>query len=94
MRQKQILNLTPYEDIVSYECNYPGKFVKVLIAVGTINAEGIFVPYDNQNYEYILIDNDNFDNLMAETHTKPIGVFRKDDLWKFVDEHRVKLEQK
>lgn len=94
MREKQILNITPYEDIISYECNYPGKFVKVLIGSGTLNAEGIFVPYENQNYEYIMIDFDNYDILMAAKGTKPANVFRKEDLWPFVDSHRAKLEQK
>jgi len=93
MRVKPNIEVVPYEDIISYECNYPGKFVKVLVGTGTTNSEGEFVPNSNQNYEYIIIENDNFQELMSAKGTKPQNVFRKEDLWVHVDIGRQKAKE-
>ncbi len=92
MRIKPTSNAIPYEDIVSYECNYPGRFVKVLVGSGTLNASGEFSPDDNQNYEPITVDFSDYDELMSIKDTKPANVFRKEDLWPYVDKHRAKKE--
>lgn len=93
MREKPAIVITQYEDIISYECNYQSKFVKVLIGIGSANSVGDFVPFDNQNYQYNIIDNENFDALMAANGSKPMGVFRKEDLWPFVDIYRQKIAE-
>lgn len=92
MRQKQITTAT-MEDIVSYECNYPGKFVKILIGNGTQNTLGEFIPYPEQGYECITLQAQEFDQLMAAGGGKPAGVFRKEDLWPFVDTLRPIIAQ-
>ena len=84
MRQKQITTAT-MEDIVSYECNYPGKFVKILIGNGIQDTLGEFIPYPEQGYECITLQGSDFDSLMEAKGAKPSGVFRKEDLWPFVD---------
>ena len=85
MREK-IVTTTNFEDIISYECNYPGKFVKILIGSGTKDSTtGNFIPAPEQVYEYIVLQNEDFDNLMKASGGKPAGVFRKDDLWPYVD---------
>lgn len=73
------------EDIVSYEHHLPGKFVRVLVGFGAAMPDGSFVPTENQNYENFLIQSPAYEDLMAATETKPAGVFRKDDLWKYID---------
>jgi len=93
MRIKQVEIVVPYEDIISYECNYPGKFIKILVGSGSLNSAGEFVPTENQNYEPIIVDYDNFQELMAATDTKPQNVFRKEDLWPYVDRHRQKAKE-
>lgn len=93
MRIKPVNIAVPYEDIVSYECNYPGKFVKVLVGTGTLNESGEFIPDANQNYEPIIIDFLNYEELMAGTESKPANVFRKEDLWLYVDKDRFKKEE-
>ncbi len=90
MRIKPVNIAVPYEDIVSYECNYPGKFVKVLVGTGTLNESGEFTPDSNQNYEPIIIDFLDYEELMAETENKPANVFRKEDLWTYVDKDRLR----
>ena len=85
MREK-IVTATNFEDIISYECNYPGKFVKILIGSGTKDSTtGNFIPAPEQVYEYIVLQNEDFDNLMKASGEKPAGVFRKEDLWPYVD---------
>lgn len=91
MREIPQIVITNYEDIISYECNFQSKFVKVLIGVGTLSADGLFIPYENQNYQYHIINDQEYDDLMAAKDTKPLGVFRKDDLWPFIDTSRQKV---
>ena len=92
MREK-IVTPTNFEDIISYECNYPGKFVKILIGSGTKDSTtGNFIPAPEQGYEYIVLQNEDFDNLMKASGEKPAGVFRKEDLWPYVDYLRPIIE--
>lgn len=93
MREIPQVVITNYEDIISYECNFQSRFVKVLVGSGTLSAEGIFTPYENQNYQYYIIDGQEYENLMSATDSKPSGVFRKDDLWPFIDTYRQKIYQ-
>lgn len=93
MRVKPVVQVEYYEDIISYECNYPGKFVKILVGTGTFSSDGEFVPNSNQNYEPIIVDYDNFQELMSATDTKPQNVFRKEDLWVYVDRDRQKIKE-
>lgn len=87
MRNKQIV-VDPVEDIVSYECNYTGKFVRILVGTGVVDSLGNFVSSKNQNYECLLLNNEEFDQLMEPLGNKPKGTFRKEDLWPFVDSIR------
>lgn len=86
MRQKQTV-ISRMEDIISYECNYASKFVRILVGEGVEDVNGNFVPRQEQNYECITLYNEDFDALMAANPSKqkPQGVFRKEDLWDFVD---------
>lgn len=93
MRIKPVVQVEYYEDIISYECNYPGKFVKILVGTGTLSSDGEFVPNSNQNYEPIIVDYDNFQELMSATDIKPQNVFRKDDLWVHVDRVRQRAKE-
>ena len=84
MRQKQII-VAPLEDIISYECNYPGKFIKILVGYGNDDGNGNFIPLPEQGYECVTLQGSDFDQLMEAKGDKPSGVFRKEDLWPFVD---------
>ena len=79
------------EDIVAYEHHIPGKFVRVFVGFGTALPDGSFIAAENQNYEGVIIQGDEYENLMAATETKPAGVFRREDLWQFVDLGRAKV---
>lgn len=83
-RKRQVL-IDQDEDIVYYEHSLTGKFVRVLVGVGTKMPDNSFIAADNQNYENIIIQEHDYDNLMAANGDKPAGVFRKDDLWACVD---------
>lgn len=76
------------EDIVCFEHHLAGSFVRVLIGFGATKADGSFAVAENQNYEGYVIQGKEYDSLMAATDTKPAGVFRKEDLWPFVDRGR------
>lgn len=93
MRAKPIIEVIPYEDIISYECNFPGKFVKILVGNGTLDSNGEFTPDPDQNYEYTIIDYQDFEDLMSASESKPKNVFRKDDLWIYVDKGRQKRKE-
>lgn len=88
MRNRQI-NLGSKEDIIEYTYN-SGGVVRCLVGHGETNAEGRFIPTPSQNYEVYEITSQAFDKLMAANPLKgkPAGVFRKDDLWSFVDSIR------
>ena len=79
------------EDIVSYEHHLAGKFVRVLVGFGTAMPDGSFIPSEDQNYENYIIQEPAYSALMAATDTKPAGVFRKDDLWQYIDIGRQKM---
>lgn len=79
------------EDIVCYEHNLAGNFVRVLVGFGVAMPDGSFAPSENQNYENYIIQTPAYEDLMAATDTKPAGVFRKDDLWKYIDIGRDKM---
>lgn len=79
------------EDIVAYEHHLAGKFVRVFVGFGTTMPDGEFEVADNQNYEGIIIQGDEYQKLLAATQTKPAGVFRREDLWQFVDLGRAKV---
>jgi hypothetical protein len=91
MRPRQI-NLGSKEDIVEYTYN-SGGVVRCLVGHGEVNAVGQFVPTPSQNYEVYELTGAAFDALMqANAKTgKPAGVFRKDDLWEFVDGTRDRI---
>lgn len=72
------------EDIISYECNFPSKIVRVLVGVGTIE-NGRFVPVPEQIYRSYIISDSDFDTLLAANIDKPANVFRPIDLWPFID---------
>jgi hypothetical protein len=79
------------EDIVAYEHHLPGRMVRVMVGFGTIMPDGEFKAAEEQNYENFIIQGVAYDNLMAATETKPAGVFRKEDLWQFVDQGRANV---
>ncbi|NBQ68747.1 MAG: hypothetical protein EBU46_07915 [Nitrosomonadaceae bacterium] len=91
MARKRTVLVDQDEDIVAYEHHLPGKFVRVAIGFGTIMPDDSFVVAENQNYENFIIQDVAYDSLMAANDTKPEGVFRKNDLWIFVDIWRQKL---
>lgn len=85
MSRKREVILDQDEDIVAYEHHLPGRMVRVMVGFGTIMPDGEFKAAEEQNYENFIIQGVGYDNLMAATETKPAGVFRKEDLWQFVD---------
>lgn len=91
MARKREVLIDEDEDIVYYEHSITGKFVRVMVGIGTKMADGSFVAADNQNFENVIIEGQNYDNLMSANGNKPLGVFRKDDLWDFVDIGRAKF---
>lgn len=89
MGRKREVILDSDEDIVSYEHHISGKFVRLLIGYGLSNEDGSFTPSEGQNFESVVIQGLDYETLLAETDTKPAGVFRKEDLWDYVDIARV-----
>lgn len=85
MPRKRVVMLDQEEDIISYEHHIQGRFVRVLVGHGSIMPDGSFSASIEQNYENIMIQDEAYDSLLSENDTKPQGVFRKDDLWEFVD---------
>lgn len=77
------------EDIVEYTY-HSGGLVRVVIGHGEPDENGNFVPTPNQHYEVRDIVGSNFTDLMSNQVIpgKPANVFRKDDLWIFVDRIR------
>ena len=79
--------ITVTEDIVSIEHKI-NSFVRMLLGRGsTVNGEFQVAP--DQNYDVIMIMNDDYTDLMSANPSwasnKPAGTFRKEDLWHFVD---------
>lgn len=83
-RKREII-LDEDEDIVAYEHNLTGNFVRALVGYGTKMPDGSFIPSDGQNFENVIIQGPDYLQLMAATETKPANVFRRDDLWAYVD---------
>lgn len=77
------------EDIVEYTW-HSGGLVRVVIGHGEPDENGRFVPTPNQQYEVRDIIGSNYQDLMSDQIIpgKPANVFRKDDLWIFVDRVR------
>lgn len=73
------------EDIVSYECNFASKIVRVLVGIGSLDENNNFIPLPDQTYRTYMITGSDFDALLAAGSSKPAGVFRPDDLWPFID---------
>jgi hypothetical protein len=88
MRQRQI-SIGSKEDIIEYTY-HSGGVVRCLVGHGEVNVDGKFVPTPSQNYEVYEITAEAFDSLMNANATtgKPAGVFRKNDLWDYVDAAR------
>ena len=91
-RKRQIV-VDQDEDIVSYEHNLVGKFVRVLVGVGTSMPDSSFIVSENQTFESYIIDGVEYDNLMSANGNKPVGVFRREDLWPSVDQQRTKIKE-
>lgn len=89
-RKRQII-IDQDEDIISYEHNILGEFVRVTLGFGSIDTENGFIAADNQSFETHIIVGDDYHNLISANQEKPKGVFRKDDLWPFVDLLRTKF---
>lgn len=90
MSRKRVVVVNDDEDIVSYEHNLPGRFVRVLVGSGTTLPDGTFIPAPEQSYESLMIKDDDYISLMATNGNKPAGTFRREDLWAFVDSNRAK----
>lgn len=91
MRERQI-SIGSKEDIIEYT-HHVGIIVRCLVGHGEINEYGDFIPTPSQNYEIYEISGEAYESLIAadpETG-KPAGVFRKDDLWTFIDGARNQL---
>lgn len=94
MRIRQI-NIGSKEDIIEYT-HLVGGGVRCLVGHGEINQEGKFIPTPAQNYELYEIFGSAYEALIAANNAngKPAGVFRKDDLWSFIDGARDELLNK
>lgn len=92
MRKKAKVKIGSKEDIVAIEHYYAGRFVRARIAHGEIDPKDPdhFIMTENQTVEDVMINQENYEELMkANPKTnKPKGVFRKDDLWPFIDKAR------
>ncbi|OHE77798.1 MAG: hypothetical protein A3F67_08140 [Verrucomicrobia bacterium RIFCSPHIGHO2_12_FULL_41_10] len=89
MSRKINVSIATDEDIISYMHHLPCKLVQVQITNGnTVN--GMFTYAPNQTYETVNIQGDLYDRLLAAKGSKPIGVFRKEDLWEYIDIIRTK----
>lgn len=74
------------EEIIEYTHNL-GGIVRCLVGHGEEDENGNFIPTPSQNYEVYELTDVAYQELMAanaETK-KPAGVFRKEDLWGFID---------
>lgn len=84
-RKRQIV-IDQDEDIVSYEHNLAGKFVRVSVGVGTALPDSSFIVSENQTFESYIIEGPEYENLMLS------GVFSRNDLWPFVDSSRAEKQ--
>lgn len=85
MREIGVIQQTVSEDITYYEHSIGGN-VKVLVKTFTLQ-DGVLTALDASNM--YMIHGSDYEELMSANPTwaptKPDGVFRKDDLWHFVD---------
>ncbi len=88
-RKRQVI-VNQDEDIVSYEHNIPGGFVRLLVGAGTTLPDGSFQVAESQTYETYIIQDADYVDLMAGKGDKPAKTFRRDDLWQYVDSERAK----
>ena len=88
-RKRQVV-LDQDEDIVSYEHNLAGKFVRVLVGIGSNLPDGEFAVAESQTYETYIIQDADYVDLMTGKGDKPAKTFRRDDLWQYVDSERAK----
>lgn len=91
MSRKKVISYAQDEDIISYTHNLINKFVQIYIATGTQSIER-FIPISSQMYETITIQGHLYEELMASKGNKPKDVFRKEDLWEYIDTIRLKNE--
>lgn len=91
MRKRPQKIMSVDEEIISYE-HVIGSSVRVVIAYGTTDDNGVFIPDEGQNYEVRYFHGNEYDEVMAEDAAsgKPSNQFRKDDLWKHIDKDRNK----
>lgn len=82
---RAITIVADHEDIYAVEHHYQGNFVRVLIGPCAVTPDGTTVYLQEQNLEQYIIQDEAYAALLAATDIKPGGVFRKDDLWPFVD---------
>lgn len=91
MARKREILVDQDEDIVAYEHHRGAKFVRVQVGMGSKLPDGTFIEAESQNYENFIIQGEVYELLMAESGSKPKGVFRVDDLWDYVDAGRHKV---
>lgn len=92
MGRKREIIIDEDEDVVAYEHHLSGKFVRILVGFGTAMPDGSFVAAESQNFENFIVQGEAYETLLAATETKPAGVFRKGDLWNFVDLGRAAMK--
>lgn len=71
------------EHIIEWSYHDAGA-VRVGVAQGYM-VNGVFQPFPGIQIQHYQIMFEDFDKLMAATDNKPQGVFRRDDLWHFID---------
>ena len=91
-RKRQVI-IDEDEDIISYEHNLMGEFVQVSLGIVSL-VDGKFIVAENQNFEVLMISGDDYQSLLAAAPGKPAGVFRKEDLWPYIDSERSKVTAK
>ena len=82
-----IENNKPVEEITEFAW-YSVGVVRVAVSKGYKNAKGEFYPYPGQQPEVYQILQGDFQSLMSKKGKKPKDVFRKDDLWEYIDKIR------
>ena len=94
MARELITQLVNSEDIVSYECNFISKFIRILVGVGITDSLGNFIVQPEQTYNSYLITGQEYENIIAHNEAK-LDVIKKDDLWAAIDQKRLEeIEQK
>ena len=94
-RQKVIPAVVKEEEIHALT-HVPGSHVAVAIGVGVSTPEGFEFDAD-QIFETVHIVGQDYQDLMAQDGAglipgKPAGVFRREDLWPFIDRVRARKD--